>query len=110
MVTGGGEPSAAVAERVARARAAQAERWAATPWRLNSHVPGARLRRTPWRLPSSTTVDIDRALDRGALTLRGYDRVLRVGWTMADLAGRSRPGREDLGQALTFRSQGAVAA
>ena len=110
MVTGGGEPSAVVAERVAAARAAQAERWAATPWRLNSHVPGARLRRTPWRLPSSTTDDIDRALDRGALTLRGYDRVLRVGWTMADLAGRSRPGRDDLGQALTFRSQGAVAA
>jgi hypothetical protein len=29
---------------------------------------------------------------------------------MADLAGRARPERDDLGQALTFRSQGAVAA
>jgi magnesium chelatase family protein len=56
------------------------------------------------------TADIDTALDRGHLTLRGYDRVLRVGWTVADLAGRPAPTRGDLGLALTLRQQEAVAA
>ena len=57
-----------------------------------------------------TTVDLDRALDRGQLTLRGYDRVLRLAWTVADLAGHTTPDRCDLGLALTLRSQGPVAA
>lgn len=105
-----GEDSATVAERVGAARLVQAQRWTGTPWRLNSEVPGARLRRSPWRLPPSVTIDLDRALDRSQLTLRGYDRVLRVGWTIADLAGRSSPTRQDLGMALTLRNQGPVAA
>ena len=105
-----GEPSAAVAQRVAAARAAQAERWKGTAWQLNAQVPGSRLRRSPWRLPTSVTSDLDRALDRGLLTLRGYDRVLRVAWTMADVAGRAVPGREELTSALLFRTSEAAAA
>ncbi len=105
-----GETSAAVAARVGEARVVQAERWADEPWSLNSHVPGSRLRRGRWRLPAAVTTDLDRALDRGTLTLRGYDRVLRLGWTVADLAGRALPGRDDLGLALTMRNQGPVAA
>lgn len=107
---GSAEPSEAVAARVAAAREAQAARWAGTPWALNAQVPGSRLRRDPWRLPPAVTGDLDRALDRGQLTLRGYDRVLRVGWTMADLAGRPSPGRDDLGYALLFRSSDVAAA
>jgi magnesium chelatase family protein len=105
-----GEPSAVVAARVRAARDAQAERWTGTGWSLNSHVPGSRLRRGPWRLAPRVTGDLDRALDRGRLTLRGYDRVLRLGWTVADLAGRSTPDRDHLGVALTLRNQGPVAA
>jgi len=105
-----GESSASVAARVAEARAVQAERWSGCTWQLNSHVPGAFLRRGTRRLGRSVTADIDRALDRGQLTLRGYDRVLRLGWTVADLAGRTGPSRDDLGTALTLRNQGPVAA
>ena len=105
-----GESSAVVAQRVAEARAVQARRWRDTSWQLNSQVPGAFLRRGPRRLPRSITSDLDRALDRGHLTLRGYDRVLRLGWTVADLAGRPSPTRDDLGTALTLRNQGPVAA
>ncbi|HEV7146287.1 MAG TPA: YifB family Mg chelatase-like AAA ATPase [Pedococcus sp.] len=105
-----GESSATVAERVSAARAAQRDRWNGTPWALNSQVPGGRLRRGRWRLPRSVTADIDRALDRGQLTLRGYDRVLRVAWTVADLGGRSSPTRQDLGRALALRNHGSVAA
>jgi magnesium chelatase family protein len=105
-----GESSADVAARVAAARAAQAERWAADGWAVNGHVPGPVLRRRPWRLDGAVTADLDRALDLGALTLRGYDRVLRLGWTCADLAGRGVPSRADLGLALSLRNQGPVAA
>jgi magnesium chelatase family protein len=105
-----GESSAAVATRVASARAAQAERWAGCHWSLNSQVPGARLRRGTWRLPPGTTADLDRALDRGQLTLRGYDRVLRLAWSIADVEGRAVPTRGDLGTALTLRTHTTAAA
>ena len=105
-----GESSHVIAARVRAARGAQAQRWRGTPWQVNSQVPGGHLRRGRWRLPKSVTTDIDRALDRGQLTLRGYDRVLRVGWTLADVAGRSTPVRDDLGTALTLRTQGPAAA
>jgi magnesium chelatase family protein len=48
------------------------------------------------------------ALRRGALTLRGYDRLLRVAWTVADLAGHDRLRLDDVGRALYLR-QGAGA-
>ena len=38
-----------------------------------------------------TTRILDHALERGVLTARGYDRVLRLAWTLADLAGRDLP-------------------
>lgn len=89
--------------RVAGARAAAAERLAATPWSLNSQVPGAWLRGPGVRLGPSVTAAIDRALERGGITMRGYDRVLRLAWTVADLDGASRPTAAHLGQALYLR-------
>ncbi len=104
-----GEPSSAVAARVARARLAQSERWSQVRWSVNGRAPGAALRRAPWRLDPSSTADLDRALDRGLLTLRGYDRVLRLAWSVADLDGRTAPSRADIGLALAMRQQGPVA-
>ena len=105
-----GESSDVVAARVAHARDVQAERWSGERWSLNGQASGSALRRGRWRLDRPVTVDLDRALDRGQITLRGYDRVLRLGWTVADLAGRGSPERDDLGLALTLRNQGPVAA
>jgi len=90
-------------ERVTAARAVATERLAATPWTLNSHVPGAWLRGPGARLGASVTASIDRALERGGITMRGYDRVLRVGWTLADLDGSPRPTAEHIGRALYLR-------
>lgn len=104
------EPTADVAARVARARAAQTERWAGTPWRVNGHVPGQQLRRGRWRCPPHVTDSIDRGIDRGTLTVRGYDRVLRSAWTLADLGGRTSPTRADVDYASWLRHQGRVAA
>ncbi len=51
----------------------------------------------------------ERALERGALSVRGYDRVLRVAWTVADLAGHAVPGSDDVAEALGLRLQRAAA-
>ena len=42
-------------------------------------------------------------LERGELSARGFDRILRLAWTVADLAGRDRPDAADVGEALFFR-------
>ena len=95
--------SAAARQRVTDARCTTAERLAATPWRLNSEVPGAWLRGKDQRLSPATTTSIDRALERGGLTMRGYDRVLRLGWSIADLAGAATPTADHIGRALYLR-------
>ena len=97
------ESSAEVAERVAKARAAAAARWSFAGWRVNAEVPGPALRRPPWRLPPRDTASLRAGLERGSLSARGYDRVLRLAWTVADLDGRDRPAEQDIGEAVQLR-------
>jgi magnesium chelatase family protein len=97
------EPSAAVAERVAKARAAAAARWSLEGWRVNAEVPGPELRRPPWRLAAPDTAALRTAMDRGALSARGFDRVLRLAWSIADLDGRDRPSGSDVDEAAQLR-------
>ena len=97
------EPSAIVAERVAKARAAAAARWSAGGCRINAEVAGPQLRRPPWRLPPADTAALRQGLDRGTLSARGFDRVLRLAWSIADLDGRDRPGRADVDEAAGLR-------
>ncbi len=95
--------SAEARARVVAARSRAAERLAATPWMLNSQVPGSWLRGPAARLGTSVTASLDRALERGGITMRGYDRVLRVAWTIADLAGADRPTVDHINQGLYLR-------
>lgn len=99
------ESSATVAARVAAARAAARARLAGTPWVTNAEVPGTWLRERLGPDPG-LLAGIDAALDRGTLSLRGADRVLRLAWTVADLAGRGAPSRGDVGQGLALRTRG----
>ena len=105
-----GEPTRTVAMRVAEARAAQAQRWKRHGMDVNARVPGSLLRSPAFRLPGRCTEALDRAIDRGVLSLRGYDRCLRLAWTVADLAGRGVPTSEDVGVALALRHRQAAAA
>jgi magnesium chelatase family protein len=93
------ESSRTVALRVAQARKRAAHRLRGTPWRLNGEVPGSELRRTWPPAPGSLAV-LDRSLERGLITARGVVKVIRVAWTLADLAGRPRPAKDDCDAAL----------
>jgi magnesium chelatase family protein len=97
------EPSAIVAKRVVEARAAAAARWAPVRAARNADVSGANLRDRRWRLPRPVTATLARALDQGQLSARGYDRVIKVAWSLADLDGRGRPDAGDLSEALDLR-------
>ncbi|QWT25347.1 YifB family Mg chelatase-like AAA ATPase [Subtercola sp. PAMC28395] len=89
--------------QVNHARMAAAERLASTPWRLNSEVSGAWLRAGPRKLSPAALTSLDRALERGGMTMRGYDRILRVAWTLADLDCSGDPGADHIGRALYLR-------
>jgi magnesium chelatase family protein len=89
--------------RVAEARARARHRLRGTPWRVNADVPGSWLREGPAAPPPVVRRPLDAALHRGALTLRGYDRVLRVAWSLADIEGRGQLGAEHIGRALYLK-------
>lgn len=96
------EASPQVAERVAQARASAGQRLAAWGKNLNSEVPGTVLRER-LRLPKAALASAELAIDRGLLSVRGFDRVLRVAWTLADLAGMTSPGAAEVDAAVGLR-------
>ncbi|GHK04679.1 hypothetical protein SY2F82_64760 [Streptomyces sp. Y2F8-2] len=98
-----GETTATVADRVHAARQRAATRLADTPWRTNSEVPGRELR-SRWHAAPGAMDEAERNLERGVLTARGLDRVLRVAWTIADLVGHDRPNATDVALALQLRT------
>jgi magnesium chelatase family protein len=98
-----GDSTATVADRVRGARERAAARLSGTPWRSNSEVPGRELR-SRWYAAPGALEAAERCLERGVLTARGLDRVLRVAWTVADLVGHDRPDAGDVALALQLRT------
>ena len=93
------EPSAVVAVRVAEARQRAVRRLSGTRWRLNAQIPGAELRRSFRPAPGALT-PVERAMDLGEISARGVDRIVRMSWTLADLAGVDTPGQDEVAYAL----------
>jgi magnesium chelatase family protein len=85
-----GESTAVVRDRVLAARARARHRLAGTRWSTTAEVPGPVLRRR-WPLPLSVLRPLAAQLDSGGLSTRGLDRVLKLAWTLADLAARPMP-------------------
>lgn len=96
------ESSQVVADRVVAARERSAHRWRGTPWRCSADVPGPAIR-AAFRPDLHASALLDRAVRTGRLTGRGYDRVLRLAATAADLADRDIPTTADLATALALR-------
>jgi magnesium chelatase family protein len=98
-----GESSASIAERVARARKVQTQRFAGHPSvRVNAEAEG-RL------LEDIATPDAEgRALltlvaERFGLSARGYHRILRVARTIADLDGAEEVCKPHVAEAVSYR-------
>jgi magnesium chelatase family protein len=108
-----GEPTDVVRDRVSAARERASWRLRETPWTTNSQVPGPELRHR-WRPPAEALADLKLELDRGRASNRAVDRILKVAWTLADLAGRDVPNHDDVetarGLRLTDEETGGVLA
>jgi magnesium chelatase family protein len=93
------ESSSVVAQRVAAARERAAARLAGTPWRLNTEVPGTALRRS-FPPQAKALILLDRVAALGQVSARGTDKIVRVAWSLADLAGKNQPGPDHVNQAI----------
>lgn len=74
-------------------------------WGLNRDLAGSWLR-TNTELPSAFRDHVDRLLAEATLTMRGVDRILRISWSIADLAGHDAPTTDDLYMSIALRQNG----
>lgn len=93
-----GEPSAAVALRVAAARERQLQRQG----RINADLPPAEVP-VHCRLDAAAAALLQRAAERLGWSGRGLHRSLRVARTLADLAGSDAIGVPEMAEALQYR-------
>jgi magnesium chelatase family protein len=97
-----GESSAVVRERVIAARAIADERFTGSPWKLNSQIPPSELRKR-FRAEKLGMNFLHTELDNERLSARGFHKVLRISWSIADANGHSIPSREDVESAFRLR-------
>jgi magnesium chelatase family protein len=100
---GPGETSAAVARRIAVARARQIDRFgAASPNPVNAAMTPEELRRH-CRLDAAGQRLLDGAFEQLGLSVRALDRVLKVARTLADLEGVPTLRRAHVAEAIQYR-------
>ncbi len=95
-----GESSEGIRQRVMAARDLQRLRG-----RLNRDLPGAGL--DELAVSAEARQMLSRAVDRGIVTGRGYDRARRVARTIADLAGADTVGADHVAEAMSLRGEAA---
>ena len=100
---GAAEDSATVRARVERVRAVQRRRYRELGFTCNAQVPGPLVRGCA-RLSSEAEVLLEAAAETLHLSGRGFDRVLRVSRTIADLEGDDRVTATHLSEALAYRA------
>jgi magnesium chelatase family protein len=95
------ESSEVVAQRVVAARERCTARFARAPWRVNAEVPGTVLRRS-FPPKQEALKYLDRAMELGQVSARGADKIVRVAWSLADLADQPQPGPDQVNLAISL--------
>jgi magnesium chelatase family protein len=98
-----GEHSAAVRDRVARARALQQSRFARVAIYCNGQMQSRQIREH-CRLGDQASALLAGAMDTLGLSARAYDRILRVARTIADLEGSQQIEVPHVAEAIQYRS------
>ena len=99
-----GEASAAVRERVIRARAVQEARFGGVEGVHTNSMMNSAMLREYCRLDAASAALLERAMERLSLSARAYDRILKAARTIADLAGRADIVQADIAEAINYRS------
>ena len=97
------ESSSDIRARVVKARAIAAERFAGEEWTLNSEIPPSALRKR-YLAEKSAMAILHQELDLERLSARGFHKVLRVAWSVADSNGHANPTKDDVEIALEMRT------
>jgi magnesium chelatase family protein len=101
-----GESTAEVRARVDPAVERMRARLAPLGLFSNARVPGSLLRHEgPCGVAPDALALLRDAATRGRLSSRAIDKVLRVAWTITDLAGRDRPGVDEVAEAAGYRDE-----
>jgi magnesium chelatase family protein len=69
---------------------------------MNAPLAGPLLRKH-FKPSQKAVADLDRLTAAGKLSMRGYDRCLRLAWTLADIDGKSSPDRTHIQRAVALR-------
>ncbi len=99
-----GEPSAAIRERVIRARRVQEKRFEGVEGVHTNAMMNSKMLREYCRLDAASAALLERAMQRLNLSARAYDRILKVARTIADLAGEERIAAAHIAEAINYRS------
>jgi magnesium chelatase family protein len=97
------ESSAAIRERVNRARQVQLERFAGMTFFCNAQM-GARDLRVHCQIESAGERLLELAINRLGLSARAYTRILKVARTIADLDGGGAIQAHHVSEAIQYRS------
>lgn len=100
---GSAESSAAVRERVIRARKIQTERFHSLKIACNGRMEPAQMLKY-CKLDKTTETIIRHAIHEFGLSARAYDRILRVSRTIADLAGCEEIRCDHIFEAIGYRA------
>ncbi len=103
-----GEASASVAQRVARARARQFERYSSLgehEINMNAHCPTALIEDVAQTDEGGMQLLAD-AADKMKFSARAYHRILKVARTLADLDDKDYVGRIHIAEAISYRIAG----
>ncbi len=97
-----GESSETVRNRVIAARSLADERFENCDWALNSQIPPSQLRKR-FRAEKLGMNFLHTELDSERLSARGFHKVLRISWSIADSNGHTIPSRGDVETAFRLR-------
>ncbi|MBM7825664.1 magnesium chelatase family protein [Arcanobacterium pluranimalium] len=108
---GGQHSTAAILDRVSTARERQQRRNSeiqlegrAAVIPNNAQLPGNWLRKNTLS-DSQVSRMLENQIYEGKLSMRAFDRILRISWSLADLNGHDKPSDEDLSQAFILRGE-----
>lgn len=99
-----GESSAAIRERVIRARKVQQERFRKVEGVHTNAMMNSKMLREYCPLDKASGALLERAMERLNLSARAYDRILKVARTIADLAGEPQITANHIAEAINYRS------
>ena len=98
-----GEPSAHVRDRVEKARRVQQQRFADTVIHANANMESKQIREY-CKIDSQAQELLRVAINQLGLSARAYDRILKVGRTIADLDGNPHIEAVHVSEAIQYRS------